>query len=139
MLNQLALSAELVHARAEEGGRQPKYREKYNYATARAVAPLNLLCEYCLPFLKMGGTFAAMKGPNSEEELHTAQAAIRLLGCEFHSVEEFTLPNGDGRSLILITRTKPLPGVYPRHGSKITKIRFNSGMSRNIHWQSCGL
>lgn len=121
VLDQLALSAELVHARAEEGGRQQKYRVQFDFATARAVAPLNLLCEYCLPFLKMGGTFAAMKGPQVEEELEAAKNAIRFLGCELRGVEEFTLPGGDGRSLILITRTKLLPGLYPRHGSKITK------------------
>ncbi len=121
VLTELDLPAELVHARAEEGGRQPKYRVKYDVATARAVAPLNLLCEYCLPFLKMGGVFAAMKGPQAGEEVEAAKKAISLLGCELKSVEEFVLPGGDGRSLVLIQRTKPLPDLYPRHGSKISK------------------
>lgn len=121
VLDGLNLSAELVHARAEEGGRQPSYRTKYDFATARAVAPLNLLCEYCLPFLKMGGVFAAMKGPQTGDELESAKKAISLLGCELQSVEEFVLPGGDGRSLVLIRRTKPLPDLYPRHGSKISK------------------
>jgi 16S rRNA (guanine527-N7)-methyltransferase len=121
VLKQLNLSAELVHARAEEAGRQVKYRGKFDFATARAVAPLNLLCEYCLPFLNMGGTFAAMKGPQIGEELEAAKNAIKLLGCELKKAEEFTLPGGDRRSLVLITRTKALPAIYPRHGAKITK------------------
>lgn len=121
VLNKLDLQGETVHARAEEAGRQPKYRGKFDFATARAVAPLNLLCEYCLPFLKMGGTFLAMKGPNCGEELSGAKNAIELLGCELTGVEEFSLPGGDGRSLIKITRNKALPALYPRHGSKIAK------------------
>ena len=121
VLNHLNLSAELVHARAEEAGRQVQYRGRFEFATARAVAPLNLLCEYCLPFLKIGGTFAAMKGPQIGVELDAAKNAIKFLGCELSNVEEFTLPGGDGRSLVFITRTKMLPGLYPRHGSKISK------------------
>lgn len=121
VLTKLNLNVELVHARAEEGGRQSKYRGQFDFATARAVAPLNLLCEYCLPFLKMGGTFVAMKGPQSSDELDSAKNAIKLLGCELSAVEEFTLPGGDGRSLVLITRTNMIPALYPRHGAKITK------------------
>ncbi len=121
VLDKLKLSAELVHARAEEGGRQPKYRGAYDFATARAVAPLNLLGEYCLPFLKMGGVFAAMKGPQITEELDSAKNAVKLLGCTLEKTEEFTLPGGDGRSLVLIKRTNALPALYPRHGAKITK------------------
>ena len=121
VLDHLNLSAELVHARAEEGGRQVQYRGKFDFATARAVAPLNVLCEYCLPFLKIGGIFAAMKGPQIGTELDAAKNAIKLLGCELSNVEEFTLPGGDGRSLVFITRNKMLPGLYPRHGSKISK------------------
>lgn len=120
-LKTLKLTAETVHFRAEEAGRREEYRAQFDFATARAVAPLNLLCEYCLPFLKIGGTFAAMKGPNSAEEIGEAQRAIRLLGCEPRGVREFTLPGGDRRSLILITRVAPVPELYPRHGSKIAK------------------
>lgn len=121
LLSGLELSAETVHARAEEAGRQPKYRQKFDFATARAVAPLNLLCEYCLPFLKMGGIFAAMKGPQPREEIAAAKNAVSLLGCELEAAHEFALPGGDSRSLILIRRTKPLSEIYPRHGSKIAK------------------
>ncbi|MBW7572905.1 16S rRNA (guanine(527)-N(7))-methyltransferase RsmG [Caproiciproducens faecalis] len=117
----LNFAAEFVHARAEEAGRQAAYRGKYDFASARAVAPLNLLCEYCLPFLKIGGVFIAMKGPDPEEEVLAAKNAISLLGCKLHRIEKFELPNGDSRSLVLVKRTKLLSAIYPRHGAKIAK------------------
>ncbi|NLG93124.1 MAG: 16S rRNA (guanine(527)-N(7))-methyltransferase RsmG [Clostridiales bacterium] len=120
-LGHLHLQAELVHARAEEAGRQKAYRGKFDFASARAVAPLNILCEYCLPFLKKGGTFVAMKGPEPEQETEEAKRAIALLGCELAKVEKFALPGGDRRSLIFIRRAGPLPDLYPRHGAKISK------------------
>ncbi len=117
----LYLPVELVHARAEEAGKQKQFRQKFDFASARAVAQLNVLCEYCLPFIKINGTFIAMKGPNPQEEIKNAGNAISLLGCELAKVKEFQLPNGDSRSLIFIKRTKPLSDIYPRHGSKISK------------------
>ena len=121
VMDRLGLDAAVIHARAEEGGRQKALRAQFAHATARAVAPLNLLCEYCLPFLQMGGTFLAMKGPEPEEEVGAAQRAIALLGCELAGVDKFTLPGGDARSLVRIRRVKPLGAAYPRHGSKIAK------------------
>lgn len=119
--SELKIEASFLHARAEESGRQKALREKFDIATARAVAPLNLLCEYCLPFLKIGGTFISMKGPNCTEEVQQAQKAIALLGCELRQQKEFFLPDGSGRTLIVIQKTKATPDIYPRHGSKITK------------------
>lgn len=121
LLKALGLEAKLVHARAEEAARQKEHRQRYNFATARAVAAMPVLCEYCLPFLAMDGTFAAMKGPDCEEEVKSAENAARLLGCEVHGTKSYNLPAGDGRSLILIQRTGLLPDAYPRHGSKIAK------------------
>lgn len=121
LAEKLHFSAEFVHARAEEAGRQAAYRGKFDFATARAVAPLNLLCEYCLPFLKIGGVFIAMKGLEPEEEVRAAKNAVALLGCTLDGIEKFELPNGDSRSLILIRRTGPIPAAYPRHGAKIAK------------------
>ncbi|MFU0832033.1 MAG: Ribosomal RNA small subunit methyltransferase G [Oscillospiraceae bacterium] len=121
LLNAISLSADIVHMRAEEGGRKSEFRQKFDFATARAVARLPILCEYCLPFLKEGGVFAAMKGPNVSEELQSAHNAIEVLGCELISSREYMLPSGDGRSLVMIRRTKPLPEKYPRHGAKISK------------------
>lgn len=120
-LFQLSLEADCIHARAEEGGRQRNLRGKFEFATARAVAPLNVLAEYCLPYLKMGGTFAAMKGPEIQEELEAAERAVSLLGCEVQDLVEYRLPNGDGRSLVLIRRTGTLPAQYPRQSAKISK------------------
>ena len=76
VLDRLGLDAQIVHARAEEGGRQAGLRTKFAFATARAVAPLNLLCEYCLPFLQMGGVFLAMKGPEPDAEVEAAKRAV---------------------------------------------------------------
>lgn len=117
----LGLDAQIVHARAEEGGRQKPLRTQFMFAMARAVAPMNLLCEYCLPFIKMGGTFLAMKGPGVGEEVQAAKHAIGVLGCELAGIDSFALPGGDARSVVRITRVKPLDPAYPRHGSKIAK------------------
>lgn len=117
----LGIEAEIVHARAEEAARQKRYRASFGFASARAVAAMPVLCEYCLPFLKKGGVFAAMKGPGAGEEEKSAEAAIALLGCTMEKTVCYTLPAGDGRTLFLIRRTGPLPGEYPRHGSKIAK------------------
>lgn len=121
LLKEISLSAEIVHMRAEEGGRKPELRQKFDFATARAVARLPILCEYCLPFLKKGGVFAAMKGPNIKEELQSSHNAIKQLGCEPLLVREYTLPGGDGRSLVFIRRNGGLLEKYPRHGAKISK------------------
>lgn len=121
LLKELGLSAELVHARAEEAARQKDHRVKYGFASARAVAAMPVLCEYCLPFLKSNGVFAAMKGPDAGEELKSAEKAIGLLGCKTEKAESYALPAGDGRSLFFIRRVSSLPAIYPRHGSKIQK------------------
>ena len=121
LLKELNISAELVHTRAEEAARRREYRRQFDFAAARAVASLPVLCEYCLPFLKQGGVFAAMKGPEPEAELKSAEYAVHLLGCELAEKEIYRLPSGDGRSLLLFRRTGPLPAAYPRHGSKIAK------------------
>lgn len=118
---QLNLETKRLHARAEEAGRDLNLRMKFDIATARAVAPLNVLCEYCLPFVRLGGVFVAMKGPNAEEELERAENAIVVLGCELEEVKSFTLPDGSKRSVLIIKRKKSFSGEFPRHGSKISK------------------
>lgn len=121
LLSKLDIKCGLVHARAEEYGRIGKNRQAFDFVVSRAVARFPALCEYCLPFVKMGGIFAAMKGPNIKEELESAGKAVELLGCEVSSVETYNLPNGDGRSIVLIKRVLPLLNEYPRRGVKITK------------------
>lgn len=121
LLKTLGLVAETVHGRAEELGREEKYRLSFDFATARAVARMPVLCEYCLPFVKQGGVFAAMKGPGAQEEAESAKKAAAVLGCSIEKAVDYTLPSGDGRSLILIRRTAALAQTYPRHGAKISK------------------
>lgn len=117
----LGISVELIHARAEEGSRQPRLREQYDLACARAVASLPVLCEYCLPFVRRGGAFAAMKGPGAADELIAGEKAIRLLGAKAESTKAFTLPDGSERNIIICRKTSATSDKYPRHGSKIAK------------------
>ncbi|MBQ9384564.1 MAG: 16S rRNA (guanine(527)-N(7))-methyltransferase RsmG [Ruminiclostridium sp.] len=115
----LNISCETVHARGEDLGRDPKYREKYGLAVARAVAALNVLCEYCLPFVAVGGTFLALKGEKNETEI--AENAVKTLGAEIAEVKDYALPGGDKRSLIIIKKTAGTPQQYPRVSAKIAK------------------
>lgn len=118
---ELSLGAECIHSRAEELGRTGEYREKFDIATARAVANLSQLCEYCLPFVKVGGAFVALKGSNGREELTQAQNAIKTLGGVVEQCRDYSLPCGDGRTLIVIRKTSPTPEKYPRNKGQMTK------------------
>ena len=117
--DELSLSAECIHARAEEGGKNPTLREKYDLVTARAVAALPVLLEYCLPFVKIGGIFAALKGPN--EDISDAKAAVNILGGKILSVNDYNLPSGDSRRLILIEKISQTSTKYPRNSGQISK------------------
>ena len=86
---------------------------------ARAVAALNVLCEYCLPFVKVGGTFAALKGEKDETE--EAENAIKKLGGEITEIKRYSLPGGDKRTLVIIKKVSPTPAQYPRVSAKIAK------------------
>jgi len=110
-----------IHARAEDAGREPALRESYDIACARAVAAMPNLCEYCLPFVKKGGVFIAMKGPGLEEELAAAERALRILGGKLESVHSFTLADGSERNIAVIRKTKPTPPNYPRPAAKMKK------------------
>ncbi len=112
-----------VAMRAEEGG-QGKYREQFDVCTARAVAALPLLCELCLPFVRIGGTFLAMKGKKGEEELQEAFTAIKRLGGEcvaLHPVKLCYNGEEESRALIEIKKVKPTPTEFPRPWAKILK------------------
>ncbi|MBQ3841351.1 MAG: 16S rRNA (guanine(527)-N(7))-methyltransferase RsmG [Ruminiclostridium sp.] len=115
----LGIECETVHARGEEAGQDPKYREKYGLAVARAVAALNVLCEYCLPFVEVGGTFLALKGEKDETE--EAGNAIKKLGGEIADIKRYSLPGGDKRTLVVIKKVSPTPAQYPRVSAKIAK------------------
>ena len=113
---------EAIHGRAEDYGVKQEYREKYDYATARAVAELSVLCEYCLPFVKPGGLFIAMKGPSAETELQEAGKAISILGGRLEDVKKLVLPFSDyERTIILIRKCRHTPAGYPRKSGKPTK------------------
>lgn len=121
VLSDLGLQATVQHARAEEAARETALREQFDLVTARAVASLQVLAEYCLPYVKVGGTFAAMKGPSCPEELAAAKNAIALLGGQVERVDEYTLSDGSVRHIAIIKKIKPTDEKYPRHGSKIAK------------------
>ena len=108
-----------IHGRAEELGRKGEYREQYDICISRAVASLDTLLEYCMPFVKKGGHFISMKGPEVDEELKDSQRAINLLGGKLIDTKIFTLPESDIRhSLIIIEKIRETPTKYPRAGGK---------------------
>ncbi len=115
----LGIGAEILHLRAEEGGRQPQLREKFDLVISRAVARLNVLSEYCLPYVKKGGIFAAMKGPDAYEEITEGEIAIEKLGGKIEEVVEFYLPDDSGRTIVIVGKDKNTPMQYPRQGTKI--------------------
>lgn len=118
---QLGLSGvEFAKERAEEAARKA-WREQFDVATARGVAALPMLSEYCLPLVKVGGVFLAMKGPGAAEELAESGAALKKLGGKGSGVAEFHLPGGDVRNIIRIKKISQTPPVYPRNGGKIAK------------------
>lgn len=121
-IGELALEGiDTVHCRAEEAGTDPKYRESFDISTARAVASLPVLLEYCLPLVKPGGIFIAMKG-SSTEELEASKRAMDLLGGGLEEVRELTLPFSDiKRNVIVIRKLRQTPTKYPRKPGKPSK------------------
>ena len=108
-----------LHARAEEC---ETLRERFDYALARAVARLNLLCELCLPYVKVGGAFLALKGPAVTEELDEAAHAISLLGAEVEEVFEYAIPCEELRhNIVVLRKTAPTPKQYPRRFVQMKK------------------
>jgi 16S rRNA (guanine527-N7)-methyltransferase len=112
------LEAEVICGRAEELAHDKYFREQFDIATARAVAELRQLCELCLPMVRVGGYFIALKG--SRDELDDAKGAIKELGGETESVVSYKLPNGDERCIIIIKKISQTSTDYPRKYKKIT-------------------
>lgn len=112
---------ELLHARVEDIAKMDKYREKYDYATSRAVSNLTTLVEYMLPFLKIGGKAICMKGPNYEEELENSKNAIEILGGRVEKIERVVINKEIERNIILIAKIKNTPSKYPREKGKPLK------------------
>lgn len=111
-----------LHARAEEQAQVKGFRDSFDFAAARAVADLRVLCELCLPYVKVGGQFLAMKSTNSDRELEEAAHAIKLLGGRVHGVHDYAIPGTDvTHRLILIEKLAPTLKGYPRRWAKIQK------------------
>ena len=124
-LNEVVKSLELtnvetIHARAEEVGKNVKYRESFDVVTARAVTKINVLAEYLIPLVKVGGLVILMKGPNYKEELAVGMKAIQLLGGEILSEEKIMIEDME-RNLIIIKKVKGCPKSYPRETQTIVK------------------
>ncbi len=120
----VGVSAVRVHARAEEGGRNPALRDSFDVATARAVAGLPVLCELCLPFVKVGGRFLALKGPDAPREQQEAARAVQKLGGRFAAGRTVALPDptSEGgtaeRHILVIEKTAATPSKFPRPNAK---------------------
>lgn len=120
LCKKLCITADTVHMRAEDAGRG-SLREAFDAAVSRAVAPLPVLCEYCLPLVSPGGYFYAYKGVSSDEETALAAAAISKLGGKTENVYEFCLSNGEKRKIIEIKKVSHTPTQYPRKPAQISK------------------
>ncbi len=121
VLDEIGLSAEILHSRAELAGKDKGCREKFDLATARAVANMNTLSEYCLPFVKVGGIFAPMKAAKADEELDLARGAVKLLGGEIDRVCRLNIENCGERCIIITKKISQTPPKYPRASAQISK------------------
>lgn len=111
-----------THARAEDAGKDPALREKFDVAVARAVAALPVLAEYCLPLVRVGGVFYAMKGSRYQEEVDAAHHAVEVLGGKIREVRPVQLPGlTDQRAIITIEKVRPTPKQYPRKAGTAVK------------------
>ena len=111
-----------LHLRAEDGGADKNLREKFDFCVSRAVADLSVLSEYCLPFVKVGGYFISMKGPDVSEEIERAKKAVKILGGSIEEVKKAAIPGTDiVHSLVIIKKAKPTPPKYPRKAGKAKK------------------
>ena len=121
VLNECGVQGEIVHMRAEEAAQLSKYREKFDFATARAVAALPVLSEYCLPFVKVGGSFVSMKSADSNEELNEAKKAIAILGGKIEEDILFDLVDEMPRRIVRLKKNSQTPTKYPRPSAQIAK------------------
>lgn len=118
--SQLGIDAELIHSRAEDGARDEKLRESFDFVASRAVARMNVLSEYCLPYVKVGGAFCAMKGAQANEEFKESLNAINTLGGKLENKYFFELPeNGGERAIAVVRKVRNTPQKYPRQSGKI--------------------
>ena len=123
VISQLGLTnVTTIHSRAEDGARNKDLREKFDIATSRAVANMSVLSEFCLPYVKVGGNFIALKGPAVDQEIKESMNAIKLLGGEFVNVCEVSIEGTELRhNLVVIKKIKECSKTYPRKAGLITK------------------
>ena len=121
VLMNLNINADLIHARAETFSHNDVYRENYDLAISRAVASLNVLSEFCLPYVKKNALFIAMKSKKVEFEVRESLNAIQKLGGFLEKVDNFNLVDGSERSIVKIRKINSTPSIYPRHSAKISK------------------
>lgn len=123
VVNKLNLTdVEMIHGRAEDYGSNMQYRERYDVCVSRAVAPLNVLCELCLPFVRVGGIFAAYKSENISGEINEAAYAIEALGGKLREIRDRQIPTTDVvRKIIIIDKIKNTGKKYPRKAGKPAK------------------
>ena len=103
-----------IHGRAEELGQNKDHREQYDLCVSRAVANMAVLCEYCLPLVKTGGVFTAYKTESAANEVAAAKGALKKLGGSVSDIHEFSLPNGDPRTMVVVKKVQKTPPAYPR-------------------------
>lgn len=126
-LNEVIKSLELenikaIHGRAEDFAQEMQYREKFDVAVSRAVANLTVLSEYCIPYVKVGGYFVAMKGPAVEEEIKQSKNAIRMLGGRIEHIEKVQIEDSDlNHNLVIISKISKTHRKYPRKAGMVTK------------------
>ena len=118
LCDKLGIEAEFIHGRAEDISKLPEYREKFDFSCARAVANISLLSEFCIPFVKVGGYFISMKGPNEDIEL--GRNAVQLLGGKIRNIDEYDLFD-ENRRIVLIEKISQTPPKYPRNSGQIKK------------------
>ena len=121
ILEKIGLSADVVHSRAEDAGKNKDFREQYDFSTARAVTNLRDLAEYCLPFVKVGGSFVPMKSAKTQEEIAEGKKAIHVLGGQITKVDTFELLDCGERTIINVKKISATPAKYPRPSAKIAK------------------
>ena len=127
VINELELTnINTIHGRAEDFAKPDKLREKYDLCVSRAVANLSTLSEYCLPFVKLGGSFISYKSEKLSEELENAKKAIFILGGKFNKQVDFTLNDGEiYRNLVVIDKVQKTPKQYPRKAGTASKNPIN--------------
>lgn len=114
----IEIDSDCIHGRAEDISKKPEYREKFDFSCARAVANLSVLSEYCIPFVKIGGSFISMKGPN--EDISASENAVSVLGGRIKCIHDYKL-DSDIRKIIEIKKISQTPTKFPRNSSQIKK------------------